>query len=328
MSTKTPAYTILINGSNVTSALQKRLINLTLTDERSDKADQLDITLDDSDGLLTLPAAAASIELWIGYTGDLVNKGLFTVDEIEHSGTPDIITIRARSADYKSTIKEKREQSWHALTLGDILTTIAKRNGLAPVINSNLATYAIEHLDQTNESDLNLLARLGSRHNAVSTIKAGRLLFTPKGSGTTASGTDIAPVYLQRNQGDQHRYSRRDRENDYTGVQTQWNEKKHAILHKVIVGAAGNLKVLRHTYATKAEAETAAKAEWQKTQQGEHQLTWTLAHGIATLYPETPVVLQGSFKQEIKAISWVTSRVVHMMGDTGFTTRVEMEVTL
>ena len=78
MSTKTPAYTILINGSNVTSALQKRLINLTLTDERSDKADQLDITLDDSDGLLTLPAAAASIELWIGYTGDLVNKGLFT----------------------------------------------------------------------------------------------------------------------------------------------------------------------------------------------------------------------------------------------------------
>ncbi|QEW06343.1 hypothetical protein [Nitrincola iocasae] len=33
---------------------QRRLVKLTLTDERGDKADQLDITLDDSDGLLDI----------------------------------------------------------------------------------------------------------------------------------------------------------------------------------------------------------------------------------------------------------------------------------
>lgn len=325
MKTNTPDYRIIINNKNITPTLQKRLINLTLTDERSEQADQLDIILDDSDGRLAIPAAAARIDVWIGYTGALVYKGAFTVDEIEHSGTPDSLTIRARSADYRSSIKEKREQSWHDITLGDLLTTIAQRNSLTPVINNELAQYAIQHLDQTNESDLNLLTRLGERHNAISTIKASRLLFAPKGSGTTASGTAIGRVVLQRSDGDQYQYSRRDRDNEYTGVQTQWNEKKHAELKQVIVGATGNLKVMRHTYSTQTEAETAAKAEWRKLQQQAQLMHYTIANGNAQLFPETPAVLRG-FKPELDAIDWMISRVTHSINDGGFTTQVELEV--
>ncbi|MEH6445976.1 MAG: hypothetical protein V7784_18945 [Oceanospirillaceae bacterium] len=44
---------IIINDKNVTSLMQCRLISLTLKDERGNKADQLDITLDDSDAQLT-----------------------------------------------------------------------------------------------------------------------------------------------------------------------------------------------------------------------------------------------------------------------------------
>ncbi|MDI8752169.1 acetyl-CoA sensor PanZ family protein, partial [Salmonella enterica subsp. enterica serovar Montevideo] len=42
----------------------------------------------------------------------------FTVDEIEHSGAPDRLTIRARSADFRETLNTRREKSWHQTTVG------------------------------------------------------------------------------------------------------------------------------------------------------------------------------------------------------------------
>lgn len=52
------------------------------------------------------------------------------VDESEHSGAPDIITIRARAADLGGEIRKRTEKSWHDTSLGTILDTLAKRNKL------------------------------------------------------------------------------------------------------------------------------------------------------------------------------------------------------
>lgn len=50
----------------------------------------------------------------LGWQGAvLIDKGVFTVDEIEHSGTPDKLTIRARSADFRETLNVRRDQSYH-----------------------------------------------------------------------------------------------------------------------------------------------------------------------------------------------------------------------
>ena len=47
------------------------------------EADQVDIELDDSDGLLDLPARGAFITLWLGWQGTpLEPKGDFTVGDI------------------------------------------------------------------------------------------------------------------------------------------------------------------------------------------------------------------------------------------------------
>lgn len=76
---------------------------LTLRNNRGFKTDQLDIELHDSDRRLRLPRRGANVALSLAWkeTG-LINKGGFTVDEIEHSGCPERLTIRAGSADFRA----------------------------------------------------------------------------------------------------------------------------------------------------------------------------------------------------------------------------------
>ncbi|EOM4439129.1 phage late control D family protein, partial [Escherichia coli] len=79
-----------------------RLMSMTLTDNRGFEADQLDIELNDADGQVGLPVRGAVLTVYIGWKGfALVCKGKFTVDEVEHRGAPDVVTIRARSADFR-----------------------------------------------------------------------------------------------------------------------------------------------------------------------------------------------------------------------------------
>lgn len=119
LNSKSPAFSITIEGKDVTTVMDARLMSLTLTDNRGFEADQLDLELDDADGQIVLPRRGAVIHLALGWKGQpLFPKGAFTVDEIEHSGAPDRLTIRARSADFRETLNTRREKSWHQTTVG------------------------------------------------------------------------------------------------------------------------------------------------------------------------------------------------------------------
>ncbi|MCM7884457.1 hypothetical protein M8T01_07010 [Enterobacter sichuanensis] len=81
-----PAFSIEIEGNQLT-ALDNRLISLSLTDNRGFEADTLDLTLDDADGQVALPPRGAKISVALGWDNDpLVFKGVYTVDEIGHAG--------------------------------------------------------------------------------------------------------------------------------------------------------------------------------------------------------------------------------------------------
>ena len=58
----TPAFKIILNGKDITTRLESRLISLTLTDNRGFEADQLDIELDDADGARCQIGAAVGLE--------------------------------------------------------------------------------------------------------------------------------------------------------------------------------------------------------------------------------------------------------------------------
>lgn len=344
-----PAFQLVMEGQDITARLEPRRMSLTLTDNRGFEADQLDIELDDSDGALALPRRGVSITVALGWKGEtLFPKGRFTVNEIEHSGAPDRLTLRARSADFRETLNVKREASYHDTTLGEIVEAVAQRHKLNVALSNELATVAIEHIDQTNESDGSFMTRLAKQEGAIASVKAGSLLFIRQGQGKTASGKQIPTLNITRQDGDSHRFGLADR-GAYTGVVANWlntrepkkkepikvtrHRKKKNTASKVsddkqgeyLIGTDENVLVLGHTYANKGNAERAVKAVWGKLQRGVATFSLQLARGRADLYPEMPVKVTG-FKNEIDQAEWLLTTVTHTLNDSGFTTALEMEV--
>ncbi|GHD59826.1 phage late control D family protein [Jeongeupia chitinilytica] len=322
-----PIFRVVVDGRDISGLIDNRLESLSLTDNRGFEADQLDIVLHDHDGALAIPPLKAEIRVWLGWqaTG-LIDKGTFTVDEVEHSGAPDKLTIRARSADLADGLLMQRERSFHRQTVGAIVRTIAGAAKLEPSIAEALAKEVVDHIDQTNESDANFLTRLGQLFDAVATVKAGRLLFMPMGACTTASGQPLERVLVNRQAGDQHRYNVANRDN-YSGVRAEYQNNKKAKKGEVVVGKADNLKTLRHVYATQKAAERAAKASWNRIQRGVAEFGITLALGRPEIVTESPATVTG-FKADIDNGNWTVSRAAHTLDGNGLATSVEFELRL
>lgn len=359
-----PDFMLMLESRDITGNISNRLIQLTMTDNRGFEADQLDIELDDSDGLVQLPVRGAVLTLFLGWKDSaLVGKGSFTVDEVEHRGAPDTVTIRARSADFRGSLNSRREESWHDKTLGQIVESIATRNKLTAAVAPELAKIPVPHIDQAQESDAKFLTRLADRNGGEVSVKAGKLLFLKPGNAVSASGKKIPQVTIIRSDGDRHQFSIADR-GAYTGVTAQWLHTKEPKPKKVKVkrkpkeqhlralqhpkakatkkkeaktpearegeymaGEADNVFALTTIYSTKAQAMRAAKAKWDKLQRGVAEFSISLALGRADLYPETPVAVSG-FKRIIDEQAWIITKVTHTLSNNGYTTALELEVKL
>jgi hypothetical protein len=320
-----PDFKLVVGGIDISAKIHDRLESLTLTDNRGLEADELDLVLDDHDNALTLPKRGAVIQLSLGWADSaLINKGTFTVDEVEHSGSPDKLTIKARSADFNDNIHAKKATSYHAKTLGEIVATIAKVHKLTPKVSKELASINIAHIDQTDESDLNLLSRLAKDYDAIVTVKSGYLMLFKAGKATTVSGKPIPPVTITREDGDQHRYTIVERESGYTGVKAYWINKKGAKRQEVIIGKADKLKVIRKTYKSEAEAKYAAQAELKRSQRNAATFSLTLALGRPDITPETPAKLNG-WKPEIDNHKWLVIKATHSLSGSGLTTGLDLE---
>lgn len=352
-----PQWKVVIDGVDITHKIKPRLMSLTLTDNRGFDADQVELQLDDSDGLLTMPRRGATLRVWIGWKGaPLIDKGSFTVDELEHAGAPDTLTITGRSVDFRESLNVKKERSFHGKKLSEIIDTLAKNNGLFSVISTSLKDEVIDHIDQTNESDAAFLVRLAKMFDTIPTVKDGRLLFVRAGLALTATGKAMPPVVITRSSGDQHRFSVADRD-AYTGVVAYWHDKKKAEKKKVklkrrkrktvtttepevvdtttpkavvkqnelLIGSDENVKHLRYIYATQKYAERAAKTAWQRLQRSVAEFSITLAMGRPELITELPITVKG-FKPQIDEGSWLSTKVIHNINDNGYTSQLELEV--
>ncbi|MDE4031138.1 phage late control D family protein [Glaesserella parasuis] len=344
---------------DITTLLSQRLMNLTLTDSRGFEADQLDFTLDDTDGLLELPSRGAILSLGLGWKDEaLTFKGEYTVDEVEHSGAPDCVTIRARSADLRGSLMNRHERSFHKTTLGKIVQQIADENQLQAMVGDEYKNLEIKHIDQTDESSISFLTRLAEEHDAIATVKNGRLLFIKSGKSTTASGQKLPEFILTRQDGDSHRFAIAEGDN-YKAVKAYWHDtatgkrgeviidentevkkvnkttkkgkisKKQTTViqqNKPVESDNDQIKTLRHTYATQRTALNACKRHFEKLQRGVATFSLNLAEGNAELIPETTVNVVG-FKAEIDSNAWIVTQVTHSISEnSGFTTAIECEL--
>ncbi|HBN7444194.1 TPA: phage late control D family protein [Escherichia coli] len=345
---RVPDFTITLEGKDDSlKNITQRIMSLTMTDNRGFEADRVTLEIDDADGGVVLPERGTKLSLSLGWKGEsLTHKGTFVVDEVAHDGPPDKLTISANSADFREEFNVKREVSWHDVTVERVVSAIANRYGLKAQISEMLMNIEIDHADQTEESDMSFLTRMADMLGAIATVKNGCLLFILPGGGVTASGHALPSFALTRSDGDSHRFRIADR-NAYTGVKAYWLDLKFGQKKTVSVkkrnaqttqkpeksssreggymeGAEGNVYVLRKTYPNEEAARRAAAARWQQLQRGAAEFSITLARGRADLYPEMHGTVSG-FKSDIDNQDWIISRIEHVIDDSGFTTRLELE---
>lgn len=326
----TPDYRLLANSKDITSTINDRLISLRYTDEAGLASDMLELVLADNDPAtpIQLPATGAELELFLGYDGAAERIGMFVCDEFELAGWPGEMTIRARAAPFdlskggKSNMQTQKTRSWaKGTTLGAVVKKIAKEHGLTAAVASKLASIALPHIDQADESDIHFLNRIAQKYDAIVKPAAGKLILAKKGEAKTISGQSLPTVKLTPPEVSRWRMVRSTRETAGTVV-AYWHAVKQAHRNEVKVGTGEPVRRLKMWYPTKEMALAAARSELDRRERGRITVSVTLP-GRTDLVAEGRVVLSG-FRDGVDG-EWSITRAEHSLDSGGYTTTIEAE---
>lgn len=162
---------IAYNKKNITQAMLSYLKSLEFTDALTGQADDLQIVLEDRNGLwleawfpdkgATLTASILT-KYWNNPTEaeKELPLGLFEIDEIECSAMPSETKIKAVSVPNNTTLRgEERTRSWEGYTIQKIAQDIADNAGMQLNFSAK-DNPTLERVEQTEQSDLAFLDKL------------------------------------------------------------------------------------------------------------------------------------------------------------------------
>lgn len=326
-----PVFRVEANDQDVTAKMRTRLKALRMTDETGHVADTVEFSMADHDRAnpLLVPARGAELKMSLGYDDNAVYKGLFICDEVELSGWPGEMVIRARAAPYdktpagKASMQSQKTRSWpKGTTLGAMVNRIAGEHGLKPAISSELAAIKLPHTDQSHESDMNLLLRMAKRYDAIVKPTAGTLVFVRRGDAKSYSGAMLPRVTLTPKDGSDYRVVISARI-EAASVVAYYRDLAAASRREVCVGSGEPVIRLRMSYADRVSAEEAAKAEYRKRQRGTRTMTYTFP-GRPEVGAECIAVMQG-FRPDVDG-EWLVKRCEHYIGPGGYRTSIDAEL--
>ena len=164
-----PRYRILAADQDVTARIADRLISLRVTLTSDSDSDSLSLTLDNRDHALPVLSHRTPLRIWLGYEAADHYLGQYLRAEAVYDLVPARLTVRATAADFtgSSGLKAPRTRSWDDPALGALVRQIAAEYDYTGVCSPELADIQLEHVDQTEESDLHLLRRLARDHDAT-----------------------------------------------------------------------------------------------------------------------------------------------------------------
>jgi len=146
-------------------------------------------------------------------------------------------------------------------------------------------------------------------------------LFIGKGEGKTASGLPMLPLPINRTGKLTWSMTLATR-GDYQSVEANWHNEEAGHKEKVTEGEGSPIKKLRHAYATKEEAQRAAKAKLDEIKRGNNTLRMTMP-GNPLVAAEGQIPALG-FRIGVAGL-WSITRARHQIRGSSFTTSIETE---
>ncbi|MNK29161.1 phage late control protein GPD [compost metagenome] len=327
-----PDYRLFANSEDITALTRERFVSLRYTDEAGLASDILEVTLADHlpNEPIELPPKGAELELFLGYDGDAVRVGLFVVDELELCGGPASLVIRARAATYdkskggKTNLQTQKTRSWPKGTkLGAMVQKIAKEHGMEAAVAKSLASIVLPHIDQADESDLNLLLRVAKKYDAIVKPSGGKLVVAKRGEAKSISGEDLPAVTVTPQDIEPGWRMVQSARESAGMVVAYYHAVKEAKRHSVKVGQGEPVRRIKQYFPTQEMARAAARAELNKRERG--ALTWAMSMtGGMDMQAEGKLFLEG-FRVGVPT-EWIITRVVHTLdAGTGWKSDVEAE---
>lgn len=176
---------VSIAGHDVADAVAPYLLDFTFTDNTHGKADEVRLTLHNRDGRWSgawkprkgMPVQATLIcSDWEAFGQTLsLPCGRFTIDEIEFSGPPDKVSIKAVSSALTSQLRDtEKTRAWENTSLQAVAAQIATENGLSLLYTGD--AHRFQRIDQRRESDLGFISRLAGERAMNCKVHDGKLV--------------------------------------------------------------------------------------------------------------------------------------------------------
>jgi phage protein D len=325
-----PAFRVEVDGSDITSILLPRLVSLHISDAAGVQSDRLSFTLSDSNGFARIqePAVGSEIKVWLGYGVSLKYMGLFIADQVEVSGPPDSMTVSGVASPHgatpsgKSAITEQKSRSWPiGTTVRSLVDRIAGDHGMRPAVSASLASLELPHLDQVDESDINLLSRVALDLDAVAKPGDGAIVFSKRGEGLSVSGERMPSVRIAMSDISSWRSSRSLRET-VGQVVAVFQDLDAGQPVECLAGAGTPIRRLNRRFPSRVAAQRAADSEFARASRAGRSLSLQMP-GNADLVSEGFVIISG-FRSYIDG-SWLLTRVEHSLDASGYRCSVVAE---
>lgn len=171
------AVELSFDGTDITEDIRPYLLSVTYTDNEEDAADDLQIRLQDREGLwitgwlteAVQAAAAARLKIrasiirqnWSGDGESLrLPAGSFELDSVTASGPPAEIVLKATSLGFSAPIRQtKKSRAWESYDLRGIAGEIARVNGMTCLYEAAVQPF-YKRKEQTKTSDIAFLSNL------------------------------------------------------------------------------------------------------------------------------------------------------------------------
>jgi uncharacterized protein len=178
---RTPRWVLSYDGRNITADITKMIIALSYHDKVGRHSDEVEVVIEDRDRRWQgpwFPQRGDLVGLLIGYTdGELMDAGIFQVDELELKGPPDTFHLKCIAAGIVPSIRTPRSAAYESQTLLQVSQTVAARQGLTVTGLAQKINVTWQRLTQHQETDLAFLRRLAQAHNYDFSIRGTQLVF-------------------------------------------------------------------------------------------------------------------------------------------------------
>ena len=173
---------------DISEDVSKYLISMSYTDNLSDAADDVTLTLEDRAQLWMEDCFPEGEGNMLDITIHTYNRislkdgeavfrvGKFEIDEVEITGYPSTVQIKAVSVLGDSSLRgTKKNQTWEEISVWKCAADICERNGLSLLWDCD-ENPNLDHVEQADESDLAFLLKICKDHGMSLKIMAEQII--------------------------------------------------------------------------------------------------------------------------------------------------------